>query len=339
MTNYPGYGVNSTDAVDYRTEYKQLVRDVTRYNQAAEPLGMMNLFKRTTKEQIKFYMNNNEFVVSSEGNQAQWQKHKYYSRILPMDTYVVGGGWTDEMLEDAKPEEIAAWKEDVMVADQRLMAKRFFASTVGGDASGNYMGFWNGSTTEWTGGTNVAPNTVPATWKNTTFASTHNHYAVTGATTPALEDFTTIKSQITEHGYGLNGKLVMFVNQAVAKEIEDLAGWTTAMTSNNVVDSIAKFGIQSKVSTINGFTIVIDDWVPDNYMFALSTDGPCVAIREPLNGGGLRFFRGPYEDYPFKESYYKRRMGMAAFNRAAGAVYYLHADTYATASSNYTFEN
>jgi hypothetical protein len=201
------------------------------------------------------------------------------------------------------------------------------------------MGFWNGSTTEWNGTTNTGVNAKPRNWKNNTFTTAENHYGYTGSTSVALDDFSTVKRDITEHGYGLNGKLFMFMNGGMAKNVEDLAGWTTAMTSNNLINSIAEEGLQSKVSRIQGFTIVVDDYMPDSYMFGLSTDGPCVAMREPKGGGGLKYYSGPYADYPLKESYFKRRMGMAVFNRGAGAVYYLHGSSYTSAVSNYTFED
>lgn len=340
MTNYPGYGINITDAVDYRTEYKKLIRDLAQYNEVAEPLNYSGLVTRTRDETIKYFLNNTNFVRSAEGDQANWQKHKYYERDIPMDTYAVGLSWTDDMMDDASAAEINAASEDVLRADMRLLAKLYFDTAVGGDGSGNYKGFWNGSTTEWDGSTLSSPNNAAPRWKNNTFTSSHNHYAATGSATIALSDFSTLTEQITEHGYGLNGRRLMFVSQNTAKDIQDMAGWTTAMTSNNVVNNIADEGLLSKVTRLQGWTIVVDDWMPDDYLYGQATDDPTgvIAMREPRNGGGLKFYKGPYEDYPFKESYYKRRCGMVVKNRGSGAVYQITSGSYTSVDGDYSFE-
>ena len=179
----------------------------------------------------------------------------------------------------------------------------------------------------------------PQRWKSNTFTTSHNHYDASGSSTLALTDFTSLSEEITEHGYGLNGGKICFVSQGTAKDIADLAGWTTAMTANNLVDSIANYALRSKVDNILGFTMIIDDWIPDDYMFGLAIGTPSVAVRSPrFGGGGLKYYAGPFDEYPIKESYFKRRFGMVVSNRGAGAVREITASSYSSLGSQWTFE-
>jgi hypothetical protein len=255
-----------------------------------------------------------------------------------MDRYSVGGAWTDETLEDAAPSDIAEWMAQVMRADEILQTKMFMATTLGGDDGGNSRGFWNASTTDWTGSTNKDPDDKPQPWKNNTFLTTHDHYDYSGSTSIALADFTALRNEIMEHGYGVGGQMVCFVSHAGAKLIADLAGWTTAMTANTVVDSIAKLGMTNDTNLL-GFKFVIDDWMAYstyNYLMAFATDAPCVAMRTPKSGGGLKTYSGPFEEFPLKEMYFKRRFGEVVSLRGAGAVRQIAA-SYTTANTAFTF--
>lgn len=338
MTNQANAGIHTTTVVDYAKYTRDLITDIAQYNQGGTIQDFPELIMTTPKERCTFYVDSMGFALSAEGGKPHQQKFKRGERYIPMGTYALGGAWTDETLEDADAEELDAWKAEALRADQKLLTKLLFATTIGGDASGYKGGFWNGSTTEWNGTTNADPNDKPQQWKNNTFLTTHNHYAITGSATLQLSDFGTIKSQILEHGYGEGNKLVMFVSEATAKAIADMAGWTTAMTKVNIIESTAAFGVRSKVDTINGFTIVVDDWVPDSYLYGQALGGKAIAMRVPVKGGGLKFFTGPYTEYPMKESYFKRRAGMAVIARGSGAVYEMDTASYSTKYADYTFE-
>jgi len=165
---------------------------------------------------------------------------------------------------------------------------------------------------------------APPNWKGNSFTTAHNHYGASGSTDIALSDFAALKREIREHGY--MGPLDLFMNLEEIEACENLAGWTTAMTPNPIVDEVSTGGFEV-VKQFQGFNVIQDDWLPPGYLCALEKRIKPVTMREPLNaaGRGMKLWEGPYSGYPLAEAYYSHRFDMAVCHRGAGAIRYLGA--------------
>jgi len=295
--------------------YKEFIDAVDVYN-SQDFIVVQKFVRKTTKESVKQWQRSMDFVREGEGAEEDWQRLLSREIDLNLFDWELGYGFTKKAIQDATAGELRETTAECLRADQRLLAKLFFQACL---VSG---GFWD-----------AAMATAPPNYKGNAFAATHTHYGITGAAALRLQDLTTLKQEIREHGY--MGQLYLFVNSATVQALEDLAGWTAAMTANSVVEEIAVNGLVSDLK-VNGFIVIPDDWVPANYLFALDGSVQSVNMREPLQaaGRGLKLFKGPYEDYPLMEATYERRCGMNVVHRGAGAVLQIAA---AGAYTNPTF--
>jgi len=297
-------GLFTLDDVDTRMLYKEFQQGVDIYNEAE--WGIVAKFIRsTTKESVKVWERSMEFEESSEGYLETWQKIRNREIAISLKDYALGFGFTKQAIQDSTANELAETQAEALRADQRLLAKLYFSVCL---SPASNKGFWDGAET-------VAP---PA-HKGNTFLTTHTHYVTSGAATPTLADINLLKRLIREHGY--QGGLFAFLNSNTVEDLENLAGWTTAMTPNSVIEAIAKGGFDA-VKVFQGLTWITDDWVPDGYIMAIEGNIKPVTMREPLAAAarGLKLYEGPYSDMPLREAYYERRMGMEACHRGAGAV-------------------
>ena len=300
-------GIWTTDQIDTRMLYKEFIVGVEQYNEAE--WGIISKFVRsTTKEANKIWQRNMEFIYGSQGYLTDMQRPDVLEISIGLESFNLGYGFTKDALEDSTANELKETQGEALRADQRLLAKRFFYRALTPGVSGTSRGFWDAFQLK-----------APPTHKGNTFTTSHVHYYVTGSATLALADINTLKKTIREHGYA--GELYLFINSGMVEKFENLAGWTSAMTPNTVIETVATLGFKA-VKKFQEFTIVEDDWVPDGYLFGVEGTIKPVAMREPLNpqAKGLRLFKGPYEEYPLLEAYYQRRFDMEAVHRGAGAV-------------------
>lgn len=320
------YGLFTFDDVDTRMLYKEFQEGVQIYNEV-EWARLSQFIRKTTKESVRVWQRNMEFVTASEGYLETWQKVRAMEIAILLGDFELGFAFTKKAIQDATAAELKEHQNEALRADQRLLAKRFFFRCLTPGAAASSRGWWDGNMGTTTG------KRAPPNWKGNTFTNTHNHFDASGSTSLALSDFTALKREIREHGYA--GPLFLFMNTTEVQACEDLAGWTTAMTPTTIIETVATKGFDV-VKNFQGFTIIIDDWVPAGYLFAIESRVKPVTMREPLNAGarGLKLWEGPYSAYPLQEAYYSRRFDMDVVHRGAGAVRYLAA---AWADPTFTF--
>lgn len=311
-------GIFTADGIDTRMLYKEFITGVSMYNEVE--WGLLSKFVRpTTKETVKVWQRSMEMVEEAEGYKASWQSVVPVDIDIGLRDYALGYAFTKRALQDQTANELKEVQSEALRADQRLLAKLFFEAVLTPGVSGASVGFWDAFETR-----------APAAWKNNSFLTSHSHYGTTGAATVALADLNALKLNIRQHGYA--GPLFLFINSAQARDIENLGGWTSALTENTIIETIATLGLAA-VKNMQGLSIVIDDWVPSGYLLALEGTVKPIQMREPLNASarGLKLFEGPHEAYPLLEAYYERRAGMAVGHRGAGAVLQITTDASYTA--------
>ena len=314
----PSYGLLTSDDIDCRMLYKEFQQGVQVYNEVE--WGLLKRFVReTSKESVRIWQRNMEFVTAAEGYLETWQKIRATEIMLPLEDFEIGFAFTKKAIQDATANELKETQGEALRADQRLLAKRFFyralrrgtATSARATAS---MGWWDGRMAE-TG----ADGAAPPSWKGNTFTTSHNHFDTTGANDLALSDFSALKREIREHGY--SGPLFLFMNSEQVEECENLAGWTSAMTPNSIIETVATQGFEA-LKQFQGFTIIQDDWITEGYLMAIEAKIRPITMRLPLNKSaqGLKLWEGPYSAYPLQEAYYGHRFDMAVCHRGAGAV-------------------
>jgi len=308
-------GLFSYDDVDTRMLYKEFQDGVQIYNEVE--WGLMNQFvRKTTKETVRVWQRNMEFVRSSEGYMADWQKLRAMEIALPLDEFELGFAFTKKSIQDSTADELKETQAEALRAHQRLLAKRFFyRAMTPAPANARSYGFWDGRMAQ-------ASVLSPPDWKGNSFGTEHDHYTATGSSDIALSNLSALKREVRQHGYA--GPLFCFMHSEQVEDCENLAGWTTAMTPNTIVETVATKGFDV-IKQFQGFTLIQDDWCPAGYLLAIEARVKPITMREPLaqRARGLKLWEGPYSDYPLLEAYYSSRFDMGVVHRGAGAVKYL----------------
>ena len=314
-------GLFTYDDIDTRMLYKEFQEGVQVYNEVE--WGLMSQFtKNTTKESVRVWQRNMEFVTASEGYLEDWQKLRAMEISVPLDEFELGFAFTKKAIQESNAQELRETQGEALRADQRLLARRFFFRSMTPGTGARSIGFWDANMA-------AAGMRAPPNWKGNTFTRAHQHYDTSGVANIALSDFSAIKREIREHGY--SGSLYLFMNLQEVEACENLAGWTTAMTANSIVETVATKGFEV-VKQFQGLTLIQDDWIPAGYIMAIESRVKPITLREPLNARarGLKLWEGPYSNYPLMESYYSHRFDMAVVHRGAGAVRQITAGAWAT---------
>jgi len=321
LTNTPGLpdptnGLFTFDDIDTRMLYKEFQEGVQIYNEVE--WGLMSQFVRTTaKESVRVWQRNMEFVAAAEGYMEDWQKLRAMEIPVPLREFELGYAFTKKAIQDATANELRETQSEALRADQRLLAKRFFYASLTPGSGATSKGFWDANMA-------AASIRAPPAWKGNTFTTGHNHYDATGSADIVLSVFSDIKREIREHGYG--GPLFLFMNLEQVELCENLAGWTSAMSTNSIIEKVATSGFEV-IKQFQGLTLIQDDWCPPGYLLAIEGRVKPMSMREPLSprGRGLKLWEGPYSAYPLQEAYYSHRFDMAVVHRGAGAARYLAA--------------
>jgi len=309
-------GLFTYDDVDTRMLYKEFQEGVTAYNEVEWAI-LEQFCRRTTKENVRVWQRNMEFVTASEGYLEDWQKVRAMEIALPLNEFELGYAFSKKAIQMASADELRETQREALRADLRLLAKRFFYACLTPGAASVSKGFWDGNMA-------AASLKAPPNWKGNTFLTSHNHYDASGSTDIALSDFTALKREIREHGY--SGPVSLFMNLQEVEACENLAGWTTVLTPNSILEQIATKGFEV-VKQFQGLTIIQDDWIPAGYLLALEGRIKPLTIRDPSQPAarGLKLWEGPYSDYPLAEAYYSHWFDLGVVHRGAGAVRYLAA--------------
>jgi len=322
-----GRGLFTLDNVDTRMLYKEFQDGVEVYNDTT--WGLVAKFVRnTTKESVKVWERDMEFVESVEGFLETWQKIHSREVSLPLKDFALGFGFTKQAIQDSTADELRETQTAALRAHLRLLAKRFFYRVMTPGSGTASRGFWDGLM-------GAAGQRAPPTYKNNSFVNTHNHYLASGAATPTLANLNQIRRHIREHGYA--GELFLFINSNVVEDFETLTAFTTTMTPVDIINQVAKEGF-SLVKRFQGFSMVTEDWVPDGYLVALEADVKPVTMREPLQpaGRGLKLYEGPYSDMPLREAYYESRFDLDVVHRGAGVVMKLTSGSFTAPTFDFT---
>ena len=314
-------GLYTTDSIDSRMLYKEFQEGVNIYNDA--DLAVVNRFMRKSdKESVRVWQRNMEFVIASEGFQADWQKGRAVEVALDLDEFELGLAYTKNMIQDQTADEVKQSQKEALAADKRVMMKRFIYKATRKGSGSSTLGWWDGNMA-------AASARAPPPWKGNTFTTGHDHFDVSGSADIQLSDFSAMKKDIREHGY--EGAIWMFLNSDQIEALENLAAWDKAATPTSIQQDVATKGFEA-VKMFQGWTIIHEDWVPTGYMLGIEANVKPLTLREPESptGKGLKLWKGPYVDYPLLEAYYSRRFDMTVVHRGAGAVRQL------TASATYT---
>jgi len=304
-------GLFTYDDVDTRMLYKEFQEGVTAYNEVEWAI-LEQFCRTTTKENVRVWQRNMEFVTASEGYLEDWQKVRAMEIALPLNEFELGYAFSKKAIQMASADELRETQREALRADLRLLAKRFFYACLTPGTGSVSKGFWDGNMA-------AASLKAPPSWKGNTFVVGHNHYDASGSTDIALSDFTALKREIREHGY--SGPVSCFMNLQEVEACENLAGWTTVLTPNSILEQIATKGFEV-VKQFQGLTIIQDDWIPAGYLLALEGRIKPLTIRNPSQPAarGLKLWEGPYSDYPLAEAYYSHWFDLGVVHRGAGAV-------------------
>lgn len=304
-------GLFTYDDIDSRMLYKEFQEGVQIYNEVEWNL-MSQFVRKTTKESVRVWQRNMEFVTAAEGYMEDWQKLRAMEISLPLQEFELGFAFTKKAIQESNAGELQETQAEALRADQRLMAKRFFFRALTPGSGAQSLGWWDGNMA-------AAGMRAPPSWKGNTFATTHNHHAASGVASIGLSDFSAIKKEIRQHGYA--GPILMFMHNDQVEECENLAGWTSAMTPNSIIETVATKGFEV-IKQFQGITLIQDDWIPSGYLLAVEGRVKPMTMREPVNARarGLKLWEGPYTAYPLAESYYSHRFDMGVVHRGAGAV-------------------
>ena len=307
-------GLFTYDDVDTRMLYKEFQEGVQVYNEVE--LGLINQFvRKTTKESVRVWQRNMEFVTASEGYLEGWQKLRAMELPIGLEDFELGYAFTKKAIQRSNAGELKETQAEALKADARLQAKRFFWAAMTPGTGTTSKGWWDARMA-------AASVRAPPNWKDNTFTTAHNHFDYSGSSSIALADFSSLKKEIREHGYA--GPLFTFMHSDQVEQMEDLAGWTAAMTPNSIIETVATKGFDV-VKQFQGHTLIQDDWVPSGYLLTIEGRVKPLTMREPLQGSakGLKLWEGPYEAYPLAEAYYSRSFDIAVIHRGAGAIRYL----------------
>jgi hypothetical protein len=198
---------------------------------------------------------------------------------------------------------------------------------------------------------------VPPTYKNNTFAGTHNHYKTTGSSALEATDLDTmVIDDFASHGYNQEAgySLVLMVSTTVGNVVRNFR--SAVNTGQAVAGNYGRYdfipaqgqpgqiipattqviGASQPANTLNGLTVigsygpllvVVEDWLPNTHVASFATGGVDnlsnpVGLREHRNTNlrGLRLVKGKAPDYPLIDSFWAAGFGTGVRHRGGGIV-------------------
>jgi hypothetical protein len=311
-------GLYTTDNVPTSQLYTELIRDIGLYNQA-DPQFIERFCTRTTKKTVRVSQQAGRFAkAGSDTSEPDWDRFAYREISLGEPVkYQLAEGYTREALERGMDSsEIRDLNADALLADGRLTQEIVLKACL------NDGGFWD-----------ATMSLAPPSYKSNTFATSHDHYLKSAASgIPTLSMFTEMQQHIIEHGYGLSGGLVCFINSDAAKAITDKAEWNT--TSNYVsTPTIARLQeqgiINGPVFNVAGIPVSVNDWVPQYYMLMVDASVKFAHWRDTEGVAGRNLVVDVDEDFVKNITSYRRYCSATVTQKSAGVVYYLNSATWA----------
>jgi len=335
------------DGRDLNEIWDEFNQSLLAWNEGRNTLVSALTFNVTNPVEDVPQVSNVDFEEASEfGVPVGVRGADYFSLGYDFKWYDVAKRFTWKFLAEANAGQVDSVHNMILEADNRLVFSKVLRSifnnvnsttAIRGQAFNVYRLYNNDGTT-------------PPAFEHNTFASTHNHYLVSGAAAVTSGDLDEMETHISEHGYGpLQGtQMVLLVNRAQLAVIRTFrvsagasydfvagagqAPWLLPTNSGGVV-----FPQGSSIpSQVNGmqvagaygpWLIVENGYIPAGYMLGyasggLNNAGNLVGVREHQNAAlrGLRIVKGMSPDYPLVDSYYNRGFGTGIRQRGAGVV-------------------
>lgn len=309
------YGIRTIDSISSAALYEKYLGWIDEYNTSPEYVSdfIARVGVQIDRPNAVLSEAPLEFVESADLNLPDWQKGTDITIPVDLTYYALGQAFSRRFIQANPARVLDERTRKAIAADQRLIMKKYFGTMLTKSTSG----FYQGSTY------------TPPRYKHNTFAATHQHYVMSslgvGDAAWDIDDVRYIKEHILEHGYSaLN--LHLFANANTIRDIEGWATWTASSTPTvptSLTDTLAADGFAQGTS-IEGFTLHHEEWIPDDYMLFLSMDEPSVAERVHPNPSarGVQLIPGANANCQLEDSYYERAMGTAVIGKGAGVVMY-----------------
>lgn len=297
-----------------------------------------------------------EFERASEFglSQAQRAVPNNFTAGYPLEWWDLRTAFTRAFLRDATAEQVRAQTDGAFVAGDKLVYRLAMDALLYPKAAGSRDANAEGIQVYslYAGGS----DDIPPIYAGRTFASAHNHYIASGASTVDGQDLELLIESITEHGIGISAgeQLVIVVHPAEGKVIRGFrAGQGTVPSPYDFIPSAAAPAYLSNEFVVGktpettfqgleiigsfGRALIVESYfIPEHYVVAYSTSGPnnsnnVLAVRSHVNPAykGIVLWPGS-SNYPLVESNYSYGVGFGVRNRGAGAVMQI------TANSTYT---
>lgn len=309
------YGIRTIDNVRANSLYDKYIGWIDEYNSNPEYVSdfIQRVGVKIDKPNAVLSEAPLEFMESADLFMPDWQKTKETALAVDLKYYALGQAFTRRFIQSNTARVLDERTKKAIAADQRVVMKKYFGTMLVKSSSG----FYHGATY------------TPPNYKQNTFTATHQHYVMSnlgvGDAVWDIADVRWVKEHILDHGYSaLN--LHIYANANTIRDIEGWATWVASSTPTvptRLTDVLATEGFAQGVS-IEGFVLHQEEWIPDNYMFLVSLDEPCVAERVHPNSSarGLQMIPGRNSNCQLEDSYYERAIGTAVIGKGAGVVLY-----------------
>lgn len=271
----------------------------------------------------------------------------FYWMGYDFDWYDLAARFTWKFLADAPKNRVEAVHQQALEADNRLVFKKVLGSlfsnvernaTIDGLPVPVYP-LYNGD------------SMVPPPFQGKEFASGHDHYLVSGATTIDSKDVEDLIDTIAEHGFGpaQGSQIVVLANKT---EVDRMRTWranvanangavalydfipaatqpTLILPSNGLLGSLppTTWNGLAVVGSYGNALIIEESFIPTGYVVAFATGGQAnlsnpIGIREHENSElrGLRLINGEKAGFPIINSYYQRGFGTGVRQRGGAAI-------------------
>jgi len=290
-----------------------------------------------------------EFEEASEYGipKAVGIRQDYFQMAYDFKDYDLATRYTWKYLRDADARAVQAVHNAILTADNRLVFRKVMEAIFDNrnrtadirNQPYNVYALYNND------------GTIPPTYKNTTFLSTHDHYLVSGAAAFQSIDIEDGINLIAEHGYGQEQgtTFVVLMNSAqmaVARTFRAGATINGAVCNYDFIpapnqpalfvpNAEGLIGVRPPnswnglpvVGSYKNALLVEEDYIPPGYLLVLGSGGTGnlqnpVGLREHANTAyrGLRLLPGNQQRYPLVDSYYSRAFGTGIRQRAGASV-------------------
>jgi hypothetical protein len=324
---------NTVDGVPLETLWNEYNTRLAAFNRTASRFEAMLAFQTNNLTLRMGVPRRKQMEQATEYGQPTRIRTERVARGFDLKHYDIGFGFTQEFLDDATAEEIAAipplaeeaWnarrKKTLL---QRLMLENNYTDPEEGIA---VKKLYNGD------------GEVPPDYQEYSFDGNHTHYLWTASTAVAQADHEAAELHLIHHGYGdlaldgLGGQIQARMDRALVKTFRGFADFIPAQSAtvasilpNSGVVVAGKApgdGIQGHV----GQTAIIEDpGMPAGYILYTASGGELsgqnpVGMRSHRNPSarGLRLNPGR-TDYPIYDSFYDGYVGGGIMNRGAAVV-------------------